>query len=92
MCCDDVESLNLDSNLCSGTLPTELGSVLNFVDLRLGSNFFSGPVPSEIGLLANLTNLELQFNPDLTGTIPAEIQNLPNLKLNTSGTQIDASE
>ena len=83
------ETLDLSGNFIEGALPTELGALLSSVNLDFGSNFFSGTIPSDIGLLQNLVVLDLQLNAGLTGTVPVEVLNLPNLEvLELTGTQV----
>lgn len=46
--------LDLGANNLSGTLPTELGMLVELTELDLRENQFMGGLPSEIGLLTNL--------------------------------------
>ena len=74
-----VTRLYLSSNQLTGTIPTELGNLVNLTDLWLSSNQLTGMIPTELGNLVNLTDLWLRQN-QLTGTIPTELGNLVNLK------------
>ena len=46
--------LDLNDNLLTGGLSTEIGSLTNMIFLQMDFNQFSGPLPSELGDLANL--------------------------------------
>lgn len=73
----------------TGSIPPELGNLINLEKLNLYGNDLSGGIPSTLGNLANLEYLDLSFNP-LKGTIPPELGNLANLKiLKLSGTQLE---
>ena len=41
--------------------------------LKMSGNSFTGSLPTVYGLLENLTHLELDYNFDITGTIPSEL-------------------
>ena len=71
-----INSIWLDNNNLTGTIPSEIG---NFGDLRhlsLGDNNLTGPIPVEIGNITGLDSLDLSYN-NLTGSIPVEMGNLP---------------
>ena len=69
-------------NHINGTLPTELGNLVQLEKLFLASNSFSGTIPSELGRLTKLSELDLYKN-KLTGAMPTEIGNLKNLQILT---------
>ena len=73
-----VERLYLDRNDLSGTIPPEIGELVNLKRLYLDENDLSGPVPREIGELANLERLRLNEN-ELTGSIPPQLGDLASL-------------
>ena len=75
-----VTQLSLFSNSLTGTIPSELGNLINLEWLSLYNNSLSGTIPSELGSLTNLNNLYLHNN-SLSGTIPGELGNLTNLDL-----------
>ena len=74
-----VTSLSLHDNNLTGSLPPELGNLVNLRVMGLSSNQLSGAIPAEFGSLANLTHMRLGYN-QLTGAIPAELGNLTNLE------------
>jgi len=74
-----VERVDLDNNGLMGSIPPEIGEILNLKWLVLDSNQLSGPIPVSIGNLSDLEVLSLGFN-QLTGSIPVEFQKLTNLK------------
>ena len=75
---ETTTSLDLVSTGLSGTIPTDLGELVNLTYLNLGYNNLTGEIPSEIGNLINLEQINLYGN-ELTGSIPEEIGNLTNL-------------
>jgi len=75
---ETTTSLDLVSTGLSGTIPTDLGELVNLTYLNLGYNNLTGEIPSEIGNLINLDQINLYGN-ELTGSIPEEIGNLRNL-------------
>jgi hypothetical protein len=74
-----LEKLNLSLNPLTGTIPSELGNLINLRELMMSRSFFKGPIPTTIGKLTNLENLEIYGNL-LSSTIPTEIGNAKNLK------------
>lgn len=74
-----VELLSLGDRNMNGTLPPEMGNLVNLETLYLHDNQLSGPLPPEMGQLANLAAVTLQNN-QLTGPIPATFGNLANLQ------------
>ena len=73
-----VDGLRLNRNNLDGSIPRELGNLVNLRELEVFSNDLTGPIPPELGNLANLQVLQLSSN-KLTGPIPAELGNLSNL-------------
>ena len=54
--------LRLADRRLSGSIPPELGSLINLRLLSLSDNQLSGAIPPELGSLTNLTHLSLYDN------------------------------
>ena len=67
-----VIELDLGENGLSGTIPSELGTLLHLERLLLYSNELNGEIPPELGNLINLQWLSLWDN-QLDGVIPTEL-------------------
>jgi len=79
--CYPIESttaINLSNRGLSGSIPPEIGNLVNLTILDLSENQLTGSIPPEIGNLINLTKLDLGTN-QLTGSIPPEIGDLISL-------------
>lgn len=72
--------LLLSNNQLTGTIPAQLGNLINLEQLDLYSNQLSGAIPPQLGNLAKLQWLRMYGN-QLTGSIPASIGNLSSLKV-----------
>lgn len=70
-------SYNGENNL-DGTLPEEIGDLLDLETFYIHDNTLTGPIPSGFWNLTKLKHVRL--NGTLTGTIPTDIQNLTNLE------------
>ncbi|KAJ4965093.1 hypothetical protein NE237_016942 [Protea cynaroides] len=81
----NLKYLNLQSNMLSGLIPTQMENLTNLFQLELGSNRLSGSIPPQMGNLINLFRLDLRSN-KLSGSIPTAIGNLNNLQ------QLDLSD
>ena len=64
-----VVRIHLPQNGLEGTIPADLGRVVNLQWLSLSVNLLYGPVPAELGSLRNLERLYLSHN-HLHGPIP----------------------
>lgn len=79
-----VVQLSLENNQLSGTIPSELGNLLELKWLYFQENQLSGTIPSTLGNL-DLRSLYLYDN-QLSGTIPSSLGNLSNLYFLDLGT------
>lgn len=66
--------VQLGGNRLSGSIPAEIGTMMNFSMLHFGQNLFEGELPSEIGRLP-LSVLNVTRNM-FSGQIPVQIGNL----------------
>lgn len=74
-----VTSLYLYNNNLTGSIPAELGNLLNLTKLYLGFNRLAGNIPLDLGKLTNLQELDLAYN-QLSGNLPTFFSNLVNLR------------
>ena len=58
---ENTTELVLFNNQLTGSIPPEIGNLINLTELVLFENQLTGSIPSEIGNLTNLTEL-LLFN------------------------------
>ncbi|GLT52827.1 hypothetical protein SLA2020_261440 [Shorea laevis] len=91
---DNLTSLGylyLDVNELSSTIPLNLWSVTNLLEVNLSSNSLSDSLPLEIGNTKALMKLDLSSN-ILSGDIPTTIGGLKNLvNLSLSGNGLEGS-
>ncbi|GLT33904.1 hypothetical protein SLA2020_084570 [Shorea laevis] len=73
-----LNTLFLDSNKLTGTIPKWLGNASSLVQLSLRSNRLHGSIPGELGKLLNLSILRVSGN-NLSGVVPLAIYNLSSL-------------
>ena len=86
-----VHELRLTRFGLMGTLPPELGQLVELRKISLWDNRLTGPIPTELGQLTRLVALELPGN-YLSGGIPAALGNLTSLKvLELHGNFLDGS-
>ncbi|KAG7976346.1 hypothetical protein I3843_06G144500, partial [Carya illinoinensis] len=76
----NLQYLELYSNVISGTIPDELGNLTNLVSLDLYLNNLSGPTPTKLGNLSKLRFLRLNNN-SLIGQIPMSLTNVTTLQV-----------
>ena len=74
-----VTVLRLHGTELTGTIPSELGQLLQLRSLSLHDNQLTGVIPSELGQLTKLSGLGLGGN-QLTGVIPVELAQLSKLQ------------
>ncbi|KAK4439624.1 Receptor-like protein kinase BRI1-like 3 [Sesamum alatum] len=68
----NLQTLILNNNFITGSLPRSIVNCTNLIWVSLSSNRISGGIPSDIGNLANLAILQLGNN-SLSGAIPSGI-------------------
>ncbi len=73
-----IESIFLSSNELSGTLPIEIGGLINLRFFEINDNNITGELPATFWSLPNLFYFEANGN-SLSGQLPAEIKNLSKL-------------
>ena len=56
-----LEGIYIAYNSFTGTLPTELGNLINLNSFYAFDNEFSGPIPTQIGNMTNLNNFGTSF-------------------------------
>ena len=76
-----VTKLLLSSESLSGTIPPELGRLVELTHLDLSSNSLTGEIPPELEGLSNLEHLYLEGN-GFTGCIPSGLQDVEDNDLN----------
>jgi hypothetical protein len=73
--------LELSQAGMTGTLPTEMGLLIDLVDVHMATNAgLSGSLPTQFGALAKLTDLSLNNNGGLTGPLPSQWKMLFKLR------------
>ncbi|CAH8334898.1 unnamed protein product [Eruca vesicaria subsp. sativa] len=78
--CSSLTGLDLSGNNFSGSLPSNIASLIPFVTtLDLSYNQFSGEIPAGLSDVTYLNTIMLQHN-HFTGQIPPEIASLKRLK------------
>ncbi|CAN6724096.1 unnamed protein product [Malus baccata var. baccata] len=70
--------LTLGSNLMHGSIPNDIGNLVNLTSLGLEGNYLGGRVPDGIGKLQKLQGLHLNVN-KFSGRIPSSLGNLTSL-------------
>ncbi|XP_059627935.1 probably inactive leucine-rich repeat receptor-like protein kinase IMK2 [Cornus florida] len=84
-----LQSLTLDHNFFSGTIPASFGKLSELNELSLSHNQLSGTIPSEIGKLSRLATLDLSNNA-INGSLPITLSNLSSLVvLNLESNNLD---
>jgi len=74
-----VTGLDWSFKSLTGSIPSEIGNLVDLTNIYFISNQLSGSIPASIGNLKSLTNLQLPGN-QLSGPIPSVIGKLVNLQ------------
>jgi receptor kinase-like protein len=72
--------LDLSTNKISGSIPRDIGNLLNLQTLNLSNNYITGALPSATGRLQNLQALTIENN-NIGGPIPLTLGNLSRLTI-----------
>nr|XP_017218241.1 PREDICTED: probable LRR receptor-like serine/threonine-protein kinase At3g47570 isoform X2 [Daucus carota subsp. sativus] len=73
-----MEYLYLYGNHIYGSIPREIGNLVNMILLDIGDNFLTGSIPQSIGALSKLGRLDLRGN-NISGLIPTSVSNFTQL-------------
>jgi Leucine-rich repeat (LRR) protein len=76
---ENLEVLNLSSNLFGGPLNVEIGQLSKLKILNLSINYFTGKIPTSFGNLKNVTKILLNQNA-ISGSLPSNIGSMENLE------------
>ncbi|XP_018509698.1 probable LRR receptor-like serine/threonine-protein kinase At3g47570 [Brassica rapa] len=74
----NLRVLDLGTNFIFGSIPHDIGNLINLQSLALDGNHLTGPVPASVGKLLQLEVLDLVSN-SISGEIPSFIGNLTRL-------------
>ncbi|CAI9091792.1 OLC1v1026907C1 [Oldenlandia corymbosa var. corymbosa] len=84
-----LQSLLLDHNSFSGTIPASFSNLRELREISLSHNNIAGVIPNEIGKLSRLTTLDFSFNA-LNGSLPPSLFNSSYLvTLNLESNHLD---
>mmetsp|Transcript_5616 Transcript_5616/g.6068 ORF Transcript_5616/g.6068 Transcript_5616/m.6068 type:complete len:243 (-) Transcript_5616:226-954(-) len=69
---ETLDTLDVDDNSLTGTIPSQLGQLQNLIYLGLSLNDLTGTIPSTLDQLINVETMALNDN-KLTGSVPVSI-------------------
>jgi hypothetical protein len=72
-------NLRLRNNELRGRIPSELGLLSLVRIMNMDNNDLDGFLPSELGLMTSMGTLDLHENAQLTGAMPSDICEMPQL-------------
>jgi Leucine-rich repeat (LRR) protein len=75
-----LTKLYLNECKIEGSIPEDIGNLLNLEDLQISDNNLTGPIPDSIGKLSKLKTLILSKN-QLSGPIPSTIGGLSDITM-----------
>ncbi|KAJ1276042.1 hypothetical protein BS78_05G183800 [Paspalum vaginatum] len=70
--------LNINDNTISGSIPADIGNLVNLQSLDFSKNSFTGSLPPSMGRLTNM-NLFYVFDNKMSGSLPLIVGNLTEL-------------
>jgi hypothetical protein len=73
-----MTAVDMSSNQFTGSIPSEMGELLQLRSLNLSNNFLTGLIPNSFQNLKNIESLDLSHNM-LSGGIPYELVGLTSL-------------
>ncbi|XP_074332866.1 uncharacterized protein LOC141670772 [Apium graveolens] len=73
-----MDRLSLYGNHIYGSIPPEIGKLVNLTTLSLGNNLLTGTIPESVGELAKIGSLTFSKN-NISGVIPTSISNMTRL-------------
>ena len=76
-----LEHFRLKNCQIAGHIPSTVGCLTELKELRLSRNYFEGTVPETLGNCVRLKDLALSNNPRLSGSLPASLSRMPELKV-----------
>ena len=79
MFADSLVRIDVPNNRLSGSIPTEIGTLVFLQVLDLASNSITGELPTQLGEITSLHYLSLGHN-DLDSTLPSELGRLEQLE------------
>lgn len=77
--CDSLDTLELQDNSFSGSIPTNIIRCHKLQTVDLSHNELTGLIPSQLARIPALSNIDLSHN-SLAGTIPADFNNCTSLR------------